>query len=57
MSCRRNGTRKQITEAKEGPLEFRRERERQGKHPGGTGWGKARACSIERAAKIWIFKN
>ena len=26
MSCRRNGLRKQVTEAKEGPVELRRER-------------------------------
>ena len=27
MSCRRNGVRKQVTEAKRGPLELRRKRE------------------------------
>ena len=37
MSYRRNGLRKQVTEAKEGPLELRKEKERQGK----CAWGEA----------------
>ena len=45
MSCRRNRFRKQITEAKEGPLELRRER--QGKGTQAEGWGKVlRAPSV-----------
>ena len=38
VSCRRNGLRKQVTEAKEGPLELRRQRGRENV-PGGRGWG------------------
>ena len=36
MSCRRNGLRKQVTEAKEGPLELGREKGK-GHKPGGLG--------------------
>ena len=52
LNCRRNGFRKQVIEAKEGPLELRKKRvsDRRGKCTWESGWGKAQACSIERTA-------
>ena len=46
VSRRRNGLRKQVTEAKEGPLELRRQRGRENV-PGGRGWGALGTCSRE----------
>ena len=37
MRCRRNGLREQVTEAKEGPLELRGEREARKLHRGDGG--------------------
>ena len=45
------GLRKQVTKAKEGPLEFRKKKGRE-TAPGGRRVGKARACSIERSSKL-----
>ena len=47
MSLRRNGLRKQVTEAKEGPLELRKKKDRE-EVPGERGWEKAQACSRGR---------
>ena len=53
MSCRRNGFRKEIAEATEGPLELRRKRGKENA-PGGRGSGEVRSCFIERALR-WVF--
>ena len=57
MSCGRyepargHRLKKQVTKAKEGPLEFRKKKGRE-TAPGGRRVGKARACAIERSSKL-----
>ena len=53
MSCRRNGLREQVAEAKGGPLELRRERGKDIKPRGGGGegeWKEQWECSRERVS-------
>ena len=57
MSCGRNGLRKQVTEAKEGPLELRRERpgiRAQGKEVG-KGAGKLHGESHPGSSVLRLF--
>ena len=49
MSCRRNGLRKQVTEAKEGLLELSRRKRGKENIPGGREWGKLWQCSKVQA--------
>ena len=52
--ARLHGLTKQVTEAKEGPLELRRKKARL-YTLGGRRWGKAQTCSRKRKRVYWVF--